>query len=102
MFGLSFAEIAVICGVALIVVGPDKLPEVARTLGRTLNQLRNTLEDLKREVALPTMQDIKRDLISVPHRPEPENSIRANLHGTCEDKPVDPPPAPDLPPTKES
>ena len=91
MFGLSFAEIMVICAVALLVVGPDKLPEVARTLGKTLNQFKNALEELKRDVALPTVQDLKRELISVPNRPDPpqnvvvENPIRANLTGTCEE-----------------
>jgi sec-independent protein translocase protein TatB len=39
MFGLSLAELAVILTVALVVLGPDKLPEVVRFLGRAYGQL---------------------------------------------------------------
>ncbi len=53
MFNLGFSEILVILVVALIFIGPKRLPEVARTLGRTLAQARNTLEDLKKEFVLP-------------------------------------------------
>lgn len=40
MFGMSFYEIAVIAIVALVILGPDKLPEVARTAGKFLRQVR--------------------------------------------------------------
>lgn len=40
MFGIGWAEMLVIGLVALIVVGPDKLPEMARTIGKIYHQLR--------------------------------------------------------------
>ncbi len=40
MFGMSFSEIAIIAIVALVILGPEKLPEVARTAGKFLRQVR--------------------------------------------------------------
>jgi sec-independent protein translocase protein TatB len=40
MFGMSFYEIAIIAIVALLILGPEKLPEVARTAGKFLRQAR--------------------------------------------------------------
>jgi TatA/E family protein of Tat protein translocase len=47
MFGLSFWEIAVILAVALIVLGPSKLPEIARSLGKGLREFRKATQDFK-------------------------------------------------------
>jgi Tat protein translocase TatB subunit len=55
MFGLGFTEILVILCVALIVLGPKRLPEVARTLGRTVASFRRTMDDLHREVSFTSL-----------------------------------------------
>ena len=45
---------AIIAGLALILIGPKQLPEVARTLGRLLNDIRRSAgsftDDIKRQV----------------------------------------------------
>lgn len=46
MFGLSFAEVALLGVIGLIVLGPKQLPEVARTIGRLLNELKRASGDL--------------------------------------------------------
>lgn len=46
MFGLSFSHLILFGVIALIVLGPEQLPEVARTLGRLLNELRRATSDL--------------------------------------------------------
>lgn len=43
--GLSFGEIIVIIIVAFLVLGPDKLPEAGRTLGKTVNSFKKALSD---------------------------------------------------------
>ncbi len=50
MFGIGFTELLLVLVVALLVLGPDKLPEVARTLAKAYNELRRTGLDLKRTV----------------------------------------------------
>lgn len=40
MFGIDFSEILVIFGVALVVLGPEKLPRLARTVGRWVGRAR--------------------------------------------------------------
>ena len=50
MFGIGLTEIIVILVVALLVVGPKKLPELAKTLGRTMAEFRKTADDLKESI----------------------------------------------------
>lgn len=42
-------EILVVAIVALIVFGPQRLPEIARTIGRTMNELRRQAHDIRAE-----------------------------------------------------
>lgn len=50
MFGIGFAELLVVLIVAIIVIGPDKLPAVAKTLGKTFVELKRAGEDIKKSV----------------------------------------------------
>jgi len=47
VFGISTTEFLVILAVALIIVGPSKLPEMAKTLGRILGELKKATRDIK-------------------------------------------------------
>ena len=50
MLDIGLSELLIIMAVALIVLGPKKLPEVARSLGRGLAQFRRASEDLRRSI----------------------------------------------------
>ncbi len=50
MFDISFTEIMVIAVVALIVVGPERLPKVARTLGHLLGRVRRYVSNVKKDI----------------------------------------------------
>ncbi len=50
MFDVSFSELLVIALVALIVIGPEKLPKVARTLGALVGRMQRYLAEVKEEV----------------------------------------------------
>jgi sec-independent protein translocase protein TatB len=47
MFGLGFGEIVIIAILALVLLGPDKLPEAAKALGKTLQDLKKATDGLK-------------------------------------------------------
>ena len=46
MFGLGMGELLVILVIALLVLGPKKLPDVATTLGKAIRQFRKATQDL--------------------------------------------------------
>lgn len=73
MFDIGFSEILVIGVVALVVVGPERLPRVARTLGHLFGRMQRYVSEVKadinREIELDelrrlqsTMQEAARDM----------------------------------------
>lgn len=50
MFGLSFGEIAIIAILALLLLGPERLPDAAKTIGKGLRDFRRATEDLKGQI----------------------------------------------------
>ncbi|MBE0615574.1 MAG: twin-arginine translocase subunit TatB [Burkholderiales bacterium] len=63
MFDIGFSELIVVALVALIVIGPERLPRVARTLGALLGRAQRYVNDVKsdiqREVNLDELKDLK-------------------------------------------
>src|SRR5438045_6212266 len=63
MFDIGFSELLVIGLVALIVIGPEKLPRVARTLGHLAGRLQRYVADVKadinREVELDELRKMR-------------------------------------------
>ncbi|MDG4474831.1 Sec-independent protein translocase protein TatB [Thiovibrio frasassiensis] len=47
MFGIGLPELILILGIALIVVGPDKLPEMAKSMAKMVLELKKTASSLK-------------------------------------------------------
>lgn len=52
MFGIGSTELLVILVVALIVLGPSKLPDVAKSLGKALGEFRRVTTDVKRTIEM--------------------------------------------------
>ena len=50
MFGIGMPELLLILALALIVLGPRKLPEIARSLGKSLAEFRRATDELKEEI----------------------------------------------------
>src|SRR3954468_2039443 len=84
MFGVGLPELAVIMMVAVIVFGPDKLPDYARQAGRMVRQLRtfaqSAQQDLREELG-PEYADLKlTDL-------DPRVAIRKHILGARDEQP---------------
>jgi sec-independent protein translocase protein TatB len=50
MFGLSFTELLIIAVLALILLGPDKLPDAMKTVGKGLREFQKATQDLKDQI----------------------------------------------------
>lgn len=48
MFNVGMSEMVLVFIVALIVFGPDKLPEIARTLGKSINEIKKPAMNLSK------------------------------------------------------
>jgi Tat protein translocase TatB subunit len=70
MFGLGFTEIITILVIVLLVLGPDKLPEFTRTLGKTIWKIRHAADELKDELRLDRLDSF--DVMSEEDTSDPE------------------------------
>lgn len=50
MFDIGFSELALVAVVALLVLGPERLPKVARTVGALLRRARSSWQDVRGEI----------------------------------------------------
>lgn len=66
MFDIGFSELLVIAVVALIVIGPERLPKVARTAGILLGRVRryaaDVKEDIHREIQLDELRRMQQEV----------------------------------------
>ena len=66
MFDVGFSELIVIGIVALVVIGPERLPKVARTAGHLLGRLQRYVNDVKadinREMQLDELRKLQADM----------------------------------------
>jgi Tat protein translocase TatB subunit len=64
MFGIGFPELLIILVIALIVIGPSKLPDLARALGKGLAEFRNATQEIKDSLDLNAdIGAVKKDLL---------------------------------------
>lgn len=61
MFGIGLPELILLMVIGLIVLGPEKLPEIARILGKSLAEIRRATEEVRGSFQ-KEVGDVERDL----------------------------------------
>jgi sec-independent protein translocase protein TatB len=80
MFEVGFSEIALIALVALIVLGPERLPGVARTVGALVRRARASWQNVKGEIERElAAEDVKRNLDEARRA---ASDLRGDIHAT--------------------
>lgn len=75
MFDIGFSELLVIAVVALLVLGPERLPGAARTVGALLRKARHSFESVKADIEREVRdEELKRTLKTIP---QPSETLRS-------------------------
>ena len=84
MFGIGMPEMILILAVALIVIGPKKLPDLAKSLGKAMGEFKKATSDLKDSMQIDTeLKEVKSafdDIAKDKPTPAPTASGEANAH----------------------
>lgn len=95
MFDLSFGELALVAVVALLVLGPERLPGAARTAGALLRRLRNGWQGVRSEIERElAAEDIKRNIRDTAKQVDIREDVRSaaeQLRNAVSGEPKTPP-----------
>ena len=97
MFGIGMPELLLILAIALIVIGPKKLPDLAKSLGRTLREFKKATNEFKETIQIDEdLSDVKKafddlgddikDSVSLKASPEFERPDDSDTAEEKEDK----------------
>jgi TatA/E family protein of Tat protein translocase len=62
---LAGPDLLVILVIALIVFGPQKLPELAKTIGKALGEFKKTTEEVKESIGIKDLEEMRSNLIGM-------------------------------------
>ncbi len=86
MFDVSFAELIAIAVIALLVIGPEKLPKVARTLGALTGRMQKYVaqikEEVNREVRFQELQQLQQEIQETVTKTK--DNIQSGLQGVAD------------------
>ena len=76
MFGIGMPEMILILAVALIVIGPKKLPDLAKSLGKALGEFKKATSDLKESMQIDAeLKDVKTAFNDINNENQKETKI---------------------------
>jgi len=83
MFDISFTEMLIVAVAALVVIGPERLPRVARQAGQWVTKRRRYVDDVKsdfnRQIELSELRELKRNV------EDAARSIEGSVGGAVDD-----------------
>jgi sec-independent protein translocase protein TatB len=83
MFDIGFSEMVVLAVVALVVLGPERLPKVSRTAGQWMGKMRRYVDDVKsdinRQMELSELRNLKTQVTDAAR--EIQSSVDATVSG---------------------
>ncbi|MGB2833637.1 MAG: Sec-independent protein translocase protein TatB [Methylotenera sp.] len=86
MFDVSFSELIVVAIVALLVIGPERLPKVARTLGALTGRMQKYVaqikEEVNREVRFDELQQLQQEIKDAANKTQA--NIKSGLQSVSE------------------
>ena len=92
MFDIGFSELMVLAVVALVVIGPERLPKVARTVGHLMGRFQRYVSDVKsdidRELRLEEMKKLREEVEMQARKIETQVSSEMSAVQSDIEKPV--------------
>ncbi len=80
MFDVGFSELALIAVVALLVLGPERLPKVARTVGALLRRARSSWQDVRGEIERElAAEDLRRTIHDTRRAADVRGEVKAAM-----------------------
>ena len=112
MFGIGMPEMILILAIALIVIGPKKLPDLAKSLGRAMNEFKKATREIKESIDIDNdLKDVKqsfddlnkdlKDTVDVTPLKSAQTDPSTEKPRAEEDRPQEAPSQSDPPPASE-
>lgn len=84
MFGIGAGELFLIFIIALLFLGPKKLPELAKGLGQAMREFQKARDDMMNEMNKPHPETVKKDIETTATPVTAENATKTTETATAE------------------